>query len=225
MRNCSDKPESLHYGTGSRSLGKDTFGALCIYVILLALIAICILLAQHRALGAFLRFDDFYIVVVFIESMVGVFILPFMIRSSSGIRILPHALAGRVMIFSAGTPFVVVGAYCSATPAYGVVTTQILVFSIWTVAAGTREFLARLPRTEHFYVPAAALLFFGLLVTGKILAGFSTVLGVISSYSVPGVLDSWNGGRYFGMNGWLGVAACLGALVLWSRRFMAGVRQ
>jgi hypothetical protein len=88
------------------------------------------------------------------------------------------------------------------------------------LALGAKEVLVDRLRAPAFHLPLLALLFFGLLIAGKMLTSFSHTAGMLSAFSVPGVLRSWSEGQYFGANGWLGVAACLGALIMWSRRFM-----
>ncbi len=231
-----------------QAMSRGAFWALCTFLLLLLACAVLALLADDTALGTFVSLDEFYVAVVLLESIFGVFLLPFVMHASPGLA--PSGkkatsrfgrnpgisgsraiLADYVIVFTAGAPFVVLAAFAAGTSWYAVVPTQILVFSTWSVALGTKELLevrrasaqplsGKLVRGQ-FYLPLAAILFFGLVIAGRVLTGFSDAAGELSAFSVPGVLTSWCAGRYFGSNGWLGIVTCLGAFALWSRKVMA----
>jgi len=230
-----------------QAIRKSVLLALCAYLLLLLSCAFLALLADDTALKAFICLDDFYLAVVLLESVFGVFLLPFIIHRGTG-RTLPVEPAdsgarrsGRIsasrifsadsiVIFSSGAPFVVLAAFAARVSWHAVFLTQLLVFSTWTVALSVKVFLENRDSglrklrgglaLSHVYMPLAAVLFFGLAVAGRLLSGFSSSGDGISAFSVAGVLVSLCAGRYFGFNGWLGIFACLGAFSLWSIKFM-----
>jgi hypothetical protein len=217
---------------GPEALGRNTFLAFCTYLALLLASAALALLTEGTALGAFVEFDDFYLLVVIVESFFGIFVLPFVMPFSSNAR---SSLTDHIILYCAGAPFVVVSAFAASTPVSGVLASQILVFCIWSVAAGTEELLrkksaqdarvAQGRQSGELYMPMWALFFFGLLIAGKALASFLNTAGAISTFSVPIVVASWSSGRFFDANGWVGVGVCLGALAWWSRKFYLDTEQ
>lgn len=209
LRDCAD--------TQKLALDSRVFKSLCAYLGVLVISGLCALLSEGTVLASFIELDNFYILTVIIESIFGIFFFPFAIHPAPDVR---GFLVDYVILFFAAVPFVIVGAFAAATPWHAVIFSQLLVFGIWLIAAWTREFLETRIRAGLFYLPLSALLFFGILGAGRILMSFSGIGDDISAFSVPGVLVSWSNSRYFDSNGWLGVAACLGALVLWSRRAM-----
>lgn len=229
------------------AIRKSVFVALCAYLILLLSCAFLALLTDDTVLSAFIGLDEFYLSVVLLESVFGVFFLPFITNRSTGLasQVQPagsgaqrsgrlsssHILsADGVVVFSSGAPFVVLAAFAARISWHAVFLTQLLVFSTWFVALSAKRYLEKRDLAahnlrgrlalSHIYLPLAAVLFFGLAVAGRLLSGFSGAAGDLSAFSVPGVLVSWCTGRYFGFNGWLGIFACLGAFTLWSRKFM-----
>jgi hypothetical protein len=200
-----------------RALEKNSFKSLCIYQVLLGACATWALFARHSALVSFPGFDEFYILILLVQSLFGIFVLPYSISELKETR---NVLIDYFILFLTAAPFVIVAAFASAMPWYRIVPTQMVVFGIWSVALCIKRLMQLRLCAGELYLPLSALAFLGLPVTGSILESFSDSAGLLFSFSVPGVLLSWSSGLYFEANGWLGITICLAAVVAWSGKLM-----
>ena len=184
---------------------------------MLAAFASWAMLVKNAAFSGLVDFDGFYIVVILLQSMFGVFVLPFSMNLFKAER---ELFVDYLVLFLTTGPFVVVGAFATSVPWYRVCLTQMVIFSIWTVAYGTRKLLEYRWNAGMLYVPLWILFFFGFPVAGEMVASFVDNAKSFSSFSFAGVLFSWSRGSYLEPNGWLGVFSCLGAVVIWSVKIM-----
>lgn len=210
------RPDSL-----SPALDKNTFLTLCIFLALLTIASALALLGEGTAAANFVAFEGLYLLVVLLQTIFGLFVLPFLLPADADSR---ARLLKIVIIFCAAAPFALVGAAASASSWYVVLLSQLLVFALWSVALDAKETLGARARTSGLYLPILTLLFFGLLVAGCILEGFSGSAGKVGAFSIPSVVASWSSGHYLGAQAWLGVAVCLVALVFWSKKLLMGER-
>ena len=125
-----------------------------------------------------------------------------------------------LLVFASGMPIMAVGAFSSAALWHKMVLSQMLLFAFWLLAFWLKSLLHNKPQAGCLYIPLGAILFFGTTLTGNALAGLSYTGEYLAYFSVPGVLLSWASGDYLGMNGWLGLTACLGALGIWSKKIV-----
>jgi hypothetical protein len=194
---------------------KRTFASVCAYLAIMLAGSFIALLGEGTAAAHFAAFDNLYWVVVTLQALFGLFVLPFAVRCDSNAR---AAVANLTLLFASGMPIVIVGAFSSATLWHKTLLSQMLVLGLWLLAFWLKTVLHGGFRAGCLYVPLAAVLFFGTNLAGNTLAGFSDSGETFARFSVPGVLFSWAEGSYFEANGWLGVAVCFGALVVWSRK-------
>lgn len=191
--------------------------SICIYQGLLTACTAWTLLVRNPALSVVAGFDELYIIVIFIQSLFGIYFLPFSLQAFKNYRTL---FTDYLILFLTAGPFAIVGAFATSVPWYGVVLTQMAVFGIWSVAYETRKLLASRWNADTLYIPLSTLVFFGFPVAGEILASFTNNARVLSTFSVPGILISWSSGIYLDANGWLGILSCLCAALIWSVKLM-----
>jgi len=200
-----------------QAFARSTFLSLCVYQGLLVACAAWALLTRCQIFTQAADFDEFYVILIFLQSLFGIFVLPFSLQAFKNHRTL---FVDYLLLFITALPFAIAGAFATSVPWYGVVLTQMAVFGIWSVAYGTREVLVSRLNAGMLYIPLSALVFLGLPVAGAILASFTDNARVLSSFSVPGILVSWSSGTYLDANGWLGILSCLGAALIWSVKLM-----
>jgi len=196
--------------------------ALCCYIILLLLFCGTGLLGERTFLKYYVNFDSLYYAILILQSFYGIFLLPYLLLPSADGRVL---FGNCVSLFWAGLPFAITAAFATATPWYGVVLSQILVFALWSLSCMILGLLKSPSSASVIYLSLAGFVFFGLLTLGLVLDSLLDNFAAISMFSVPGALNSWSSGQYFNLNGWFGVLACLGALVFWSIKLTGDTKQ
>jgi hypothetical protein len=198
-----------------------TFAALCLYLATLLLVGSASLLSGEGTAAEFVAFDNLYHVVLIVQLVLGLFLFPYTVKAAVDTR---TSLANLTLTFAAGMPAVAVGAFSSAALWHKMILSQMLVFSLWLLAVRLHGTLRDRLHAGYLYLPISAVLFFGMTLTGEVLADLSTTGNIIASFAIPGVAFSWTSGDYFAVNGWLGVALCLCAFALLSKDLAASRR-
>lgn len=196
---------------------KRTFASVCAYLAILLSGSCAALLFGGTTAAHFAAFDDMYCIVIILQALFGVFVIPHILLPATDYR---TALANLTLLYASGTPLVAVGAFSSAALWHKMIFSQMVIFGLWLLAFWFKDTLRRKFSNACLYIPIAAVLFTGTALSGSVLAGLSDASGTYSGFSVPGVLYSWAAGDYFDANGWLGMAVCLGALAIWSKKLV-----
>ncbi len=196
---------------------KRTFASVCAYLAILLSGSCAALLSNGTAAAHFAAFDDMYCIVVILQALFGIFVIPHILLPATDHR---TALANLTLLYASGMPLVAVGAFSSAALWHKMIFSQLVIFGLWLLAFWLKDILRRRLNADCLYMPIAAVLFFGTALSGSVLAGLTNAGSTYSGFSVPGVLCSWAAGDYFDANGWLGMAVCLGALAIWSKKLV-----